>query len=460
MTDSNPYFQVPELASGPRWPESSKYFVPGMMDIGHVKRLLMDDTRYRSSGEEDLQPLSGLCFATDGTVRQLASTSIEEDRATTSIGPLPGGTVVIFVKQKRRVFPPNSYSEIQLGSKRWHILLEHLHVLPPAIQGLHDNNGGHGIYVSSCVSGGTHACTRPFSADEPCAYHIWFKLGTWNDIEHFIYARYDFHTGSSIILDAGTNGELHAEKLIERLQGVPNIHIFNVILALLGLWFYQTDDYRWQLDYATQAIESKTGYSSSVSSTMKPLALQQLTLTKDIALAADRVQGSITTATNLANLFQFAQDQWKQFVTTLETSPAPPKSPPSRDITALSNALLQLLSQVTAQLHQMRGLKIRVEAQFHIINSLIAQRDNQANIDLASAALMDTEIMRDVSFVTYLFLPGTFLATFFSMVFFERNSNSSLVVSEWIWIYFACAVPLTLGLASRYVWRQRSRRAK
>ncbi|ERF69441.1 hypothetical protein EPUS_07845 [Endocarpon pusillum Z07020] len=457
MTDSKPYFQVPKLASGPQWPASSKYFVPGMVDIGRVKRLLTNDTRYPSSGEEDL---SGLWFATDGTVRRLVSTSIEEDRATTSISPLQGGTVVIFVKQKRRVFLQASYSEIQLRSERWHNLLEHLHILPPAIQGLHDNNGGHGIYVSSCVSGGIHACNLPFPADQPCAYHIWFKLGTWSNAEHFIYARYDFHTGSSIILDAGTDGELHAEKLIERLQGVPNIHIFNVILALLALWFYQTDDYRWQLDYATQAIESKTGYNGLASPTIKPLAPQELTLTKDIAQAADRIQGTITTATNLANLFQFAQDQWKQFINTLETSPAPPIPIPSRDIAALSNALLQLLSQVTAQLHQTRGLRIRVEAQFHIINSLIAQRDNQANIDLASAALMDTEIMRDISLVTYLFLPGTFLAAFFSMVFFERDSNSHLVVSKWIWIYFACAVPLTLGLASRYVWRQRSRRAK
>ncbi|KAF7511920.1 hypothetical protein GJ744_003153 [Endocarpon pusillum] len=180
------------------------------------------------------------------------------------------------------------------------------------------------------------------------AYHIWFKLGTWGNVEHFLYARYDYHTRSSIILDAGTNGELHAGKLIERLQGVPNIHIFNVILALLGLW---------QLDYATQAIESKTGYSSLVSPTMEPLAPHQLTLTKDIALAADCIQGTITTATNLANLFQFAQDQWTQFITTLKNSPAPPIPIPSRDITALSNALLQFFSQVTAQLHQMRGLE-------------------------------------------------------------------------------------------------------
>ncbi|KAF7511921.1 hypothetical protein GJ744_003154 [Endocarpon pusillum] len=108
MTDSKPYFQVPEPVSGPQWPECSKYSVPGM------KHLLTDDTRYYypSSGEEDLQPLS------DGTVRQLVSTSIEEDRATTSISPLQGGTVVIFVQQKHFVFPQASYSGIQLRSRK------------------------------------------------------------------------------------------------------------------------------------------------------------------------------------------------------------------------------------------------------------------------------------------------------------------------------------------------------
>jgi hypothetical protein len=128
MAEPNPKPQVQEQTSEPQWSGNSKYSIPGVMDVAHVKGLLMNDTVYRSGRGEGSQPLSGLRFATDGTAEQLVSVSVNEDHTNIPIG-LPAETVVIFVKQKRVYSVRDTYSEIILAPESWHNLLNHLHVL-------------------------------------------------------------------------------------------------------------------------------------------------------------------------------------------------------------------------------------------------------------------------------------------------------------------------------------------
>jgi len=59
--------------------------------------------------------------------------------------------------------------------------------------------------------------------------------------------------------------------------------------------------------------------------------------------------------------------------------------------------------------------------------------------------------MKAITLLTMAFLPATFVATVFSMGFFEFSSDADgsgagvgLVVSPKLWVYFAITVPLTM----------------
>lgn len=75
--------------------------------------------------------------------------------------------------------------------------------------------------------------------------------------------------------------------------------------------------------------------------------------------------------------------------------------------------------------------------------------------------------MRTLAAVTVFFLPGTFVAAFFSMPLFHwdpQTEATSTVVSRQFWVYWAVTGPLTLGtLALWLVWMRlqtRRRRAR
>ncbi|KAK3374514.1 hypothetical protein B0T24DRAFT_626774 [Lasiosphaeria ovina] len=64
-------------------------------------------------------------------------------------------------------------------------------------------------------------------------------------------------------------------------------------------------------------------------------------------------------------------------------------------------------------------------------------------VEIASAAGRDSSQMRSISLVTMIFLPGTFLATVFSMTFFRWDPEDGNVVSSYIWIYVVIAAAFT-----------------
>ncbi|KAM0817905.1 hypothetical protein AB5N19_03712 [Seiridium cardinale] len=91
------------------------------------------------------------------------------------------------------------------------------------------------------------------------------------------------------------------------------------------------------------------------------------------------------------------------------------------------------------------ALAIQVEWNYH------ARRDANANIKIAHASKQDSTQMRLISLVGMIFLPGTFLATLFSMSFFQWiPDDSAQVVSPWIAIYFALTAIITGGTLWRW----------
>jgi Mg2+ and Co2+ transporter CorA len=66
---------------------------------------------------------------------------------------------------------------------------------------------------------------------------------------------------------------------------------------------------------------------------------------------------------------------------------------------------------------------------------------------IAIESKRDSTAMKAIAFLTTLFLPGAFVATFFSMTMFDwapSNDSQSPKVSKYIWLYWVITIPLTL----------------
>ena len=74
---------------------------------------------------------------------------------------------------------------------------------------------------------------------------------------------------------------------------------------------------------------------------------------------------------------------------------------------------------------------------------------------LAHAAKRDSTAMKTISLLGAIFFPGAYLASVFSMTFFNFQ-NPGPSVSDQFWIYWAVTIPVTiLIVAIWYVWEKR-----
>ncbi|KAL3299032.1 Protein kinase [Colletotrichum asianum] len=100
------------------------------------------------------------------------------------------------------------------------------------------------------------------------------------------------------------------------------------------------------------------------------------------------------------------------------------------------------------------------------ITAEIAQDDSKLNLKIAgdqrqlsNDSKSDSKAMKALSLLGATFLPGTFLASIFSMTFFDFQEGSSL--SPKIWIYFAFTIPLTvLVVLGWFLWEHNRKQPK
>lgn len=81
--------------------------------------------------------------------------------------------------------------------------------------------------------------------------------------------------------------------------------------------------------------------------------------------------------------------------------------------------------------------------------SSITQNDAEYTAAIAVDGKRDSIAMKTISILGIIYLPGTFVATLFSMDMFSWGENdgrgaSSLGVSSSMWVYWAVSVPLTI----------------
>lgn len=84
----------------------------------------------------------------------------------------------------------------------------------------------------------------------------------------------------------------------------------------------------------------------------------------------------------------------------------------------------------------------------------------KSSAQIAEESRRDSSSMKTIAVLTLVFLPATSLASIFSMSMFNWQARpGDVVVSGYVWIYFAFAVPLTLTiLAAWLLWFRRTQR--
>lgn len=418
------------------------------MDPDFIRMLLWDDSMYIDPGDRDLVRL-GLITLYDGKVPQRPVNDPSQQKLDDWLTDAIPTTKIAYVGMKRKYLDRATSNSLKVSRQDWMHLLHYLDFLPSALELMYDNNGGFSSHISyrnkdSDSTGSQRDCV-------PSAYHFCLKLGdAWPNHEHFIYLRHEFNTGQNAVVLAGTDSRTLCQRLFGRLRHIERTDIFSILAMMVFAWLNQAEENRWELDYQVQDIESRTGYSSMQYRRFEPLSPEQMSLTKDMAQTVDSLAMMVTYMENFIRGISFAMDQHLRFhdLCERETRRTWPYG-----VSQLQDTLAQYHSQACSKKQQIQTLQGRVAAQINVTNTLIAHRDSRANIELATSMKEDARLMKGISTVTMIFLPATFLATFFSMTFFHiGGSDNSLTfeVSRWIWLYPLCTLPLTLALAYQY----------
>ncbi|KAI1877618.1 hypothetical protein JX265_003626 [Neoarthrinium moseri] len=432
----------------PTWPKNSRYFIPSIMNVDAALDLIEDDSCFPQDPEPGL-PLQCFDLSNNGVFHFQVDT--RESSAMTILDPSAlghGSSRVLFLDQRRRYIDESTLVEIAMPVKSWLALLSTCMVPPTALELLHENNGASFQHVSYCGDNPLVPCTAPFEPDKPCAYHICFKLCEWT-YEHFVYARYDFHSQTALVVTAGTSNEEQMQQLVAQFYSQGQVTPFAILHSLACVWAREVEQERWELDFAVQKFESSTGVSSLRFHGIKPLPREKLRLRTDMAATQDSLRCTKRASVHTGELFQFLKESLWRFeeVRSQHESHIPSR----RHAQQLADALDLRVSQQHNQAAQITDLMARITAQWNVVNAVISHYNNDLNIDMARDSREDSVLMRRIAFVTIVFLPATFMATFFSMGFFQvAGDEGDLSVSRWIWLYVVCTLPLTVLLAWQY----------
>ena len=104
----------------------------------------------------------------------------------------------------------------------------------------------------------------------------------------------------------------------------------------------------------------------------------------------------------------------------------------------------------------------KATTQLSALFALTSQQSNELSIalaretaNLARESKKDSTSMKAIAAVTMVFLPGTFVASLFSMPVFDWEADTARhderVVGQRFWVYWAVTVPLTLGTVAAYL---------
>lgn len=101
----------------------------------------------------------------------------------------------------------------------------------------------------------------------------------------------------------------------------------------------------------------------------------------------------------------------------------------------------------------------RLQNEIQLTFQLVARHDALVTEKISRAMMSDSAALKTLAFVTFAFLPPTFICAVFSMSFFNYDQNLGWRVSGKFWIYWATAVPTAiLSTALWFYWQRDSSR--
>jgi hypothetical protein len=105
--------------------------------------------------------------------------------------------------------------------------------------------------------------------------------------------------------------------------------------------------------------------------------------------------------------------------------------------------LIRAAIEVTTAQHEENRKEI--EFQQSTIYNLIAQQDSNTNLEIAKDSRRDSASMKTIAIMTTLFLPATWVATFFAVPLFDWTvDEGQSVIRSRFWMYWALTGVLTL----------------
>ncbi|KAF1850220.1 uncharacterized protein K460DRAFT_350301 [Cucurbitaria berberidis CBS 394.84] len=159
---------------------------------------------------------------------------------------------------------------------------------------------------------------------------------------------------------------------------------------------------------------------------------------RKLTASADNVATVVSFAANLERIMKFLDSHFDEY-----HKQAPPAV--SREVRDHLHWLQQLIEDVTVKNETVRSAGQSV---VQMVYAVLQQRDNEINHQHGGD-------MRVIAIVTLMFLPGTFLSTWFSASFWNFNpKEGGPVASKWGLFHFGVSIAMTLAIF--IAWRNDS----
>ncbi|RMZ80402.1 hypothetical protein DV738_g2894, partial [Chaetothyriales sp. CBS 135597] len=112
---------------------------------------------------------------------------------------------------------------------------------------------------------------------------------------------------------------------------------------------------------------------------------------------------------------------------------------------SIKESLAYQISVITGVEDSFEALKARAQGATSVLFNASSQNDSLLNVKIAASTKEDSIVMKTFTFLTALFLPGTFTQS--------RQNSDDVSVSRYYWVYWVLTVPLTLlVMLGWYLW--------
>ncbi|CAO1603676.1 hypothetical protein XANCAGTX0491_007256 [Xanthoria calcicola] len=357
------------------------------------------------------------------------------------------GVEIFFLRIDKATEDQKPHYYINLSQEAFIELLEATAIPPSFVEALVYNNGAFTAYER-----------RPKAAQPPELLKVLIKLPNAPGIWSTICLRHDLGTQRTTCLIVGTHAiwiQALLQQIYRHLEANEDPWNPYIILSAIGAEIsaiYEED--RCALDFEVRGEEIKTGVSPLNTDPNQRLGNFDWGSTRHLHRIAGQFHFRERASDFQIRLISFLIGEQTKFTIWRKANLPESGSVVANDAADRIRHSLHLALSFTVQRHkQITELIYRIEAQVRVVDNMIAQGDSRvaiANAEQSHNITFDTRrdsiAMKIIAALTMAFLPGTFVATIFGMVFFQpkMDHDAGIDASPDLWIYAAVTAPLTV----------------